>query len=205
MDKKNDTEQLILNAAEEEFLSKGFVGARTTSIAKAAGVTHAMLHYYFRTKEHLFERVLQEKVTLIGRIFLETLGNPELPLLERIERGMLAHFNLLAQNPKLPKFAVFEVFDKPDRVAMIIDRVTDFQSDLFEPLQRDIDDYAARGLCRRVDARMFALDVLSLNLMPFLARPVIEAAFCRDGLTFDEFVKLRNKENVETIMRKIKL
>ena len=51
-------EQAILEAAEREFIAKGFAGARTTSIAEAAGVTHAMLHYYFRTKEQLFERIL---------------------------------------------------------------------------------------------------------------------------------------------------
>ena len=52
-------EQQILEAAEREFLEKGYDGARTTSIAKAADVTHAMLHYYFRTKKHLFERIIQ--------------------------------------------------------------------------------------------------------------------------------------------------
>ena len=55
-------EQEILEAAEREFIAKGFAGARTTSIAEAAGVTHAMLHYYFRTKEQLFERILDEKM-----------------------------------------------------------------------------------------------------------------------------------------------
>lgn len=56
-----DTEYLILQAAEREFMSKGFAGARTTSIAEAAGVTHAMFHYYFRTKEKLFDRIIAEK------------------------------------------------------------------------------------------------------------------------------------------------
>ena len=55
-------EQAILAAAEQEFLAKGFDGARTTSIAAAAGVTHAMLHYYFRTKENIFERILDEVI-----------------------------------------------------------------------------------------------------------------------------------------------
>ena len=59
-------EQEILEAAEREFIAKGFAGARTTSIAEAAGVTHAMLHYYFRTKEQLFERILDEKMRLMG-------------------------------------------------------------------------------------------------------------------------------------------
>ena len=54
-------ELLILEAAEREFITKGYDGARTTSIAKEAGVTHAMLHYYFRTKEHLFEQIIDKK------------------------------------------------------------------------------------------------------------------------------------------------
>lgn len=55
---KNNTEQLILEAAEQEFFAKGFGGARTAVIAENAGVTHAMLHYYFRKKEYLFERIV---------------------------------------------------------------------------------------------------------------------------------------------------
>ena len=55
-----DTETRILEAAEKEFFEKGYAGARTTSIAEAAGVTHAMLHYYFRTKDNLFERIVSQ-------------------------------------------------------------------------------------------------------------------------------------------------
>ena len=58
---KQSKEQQILAAAEQEFLTKGYDGARTTSIAQAAGVTHAMLHYYYRTKEQLFKRIVDEK------------------------------------------------------------------------------------------------------------------------------------------------
>ena len=72
-------EQAILEAAEREFIAKGFAGARTTSIAEAAGVTHAMLHYYFRTKEQLFERILDEKMRLMGESVLAAFGQPGLP------------------------------------------------------------------------------------------------------------------------------
>ena len=54
------TEQAIMDAAEEVFLEKGYNLATTTLIAKKAGVTHAMLHYYFRTKEHIFMKVLEK-------------------------------------------------------------------------------------------------------------------------------------------------
>lgn len=81
-------EQAILAAAEQEFLAKGFDGARTTSIAAAAGVTHAMLHYYFRTKENIFERILDEKLRLMGESVLAAFGDPALPFLERIQEGL---------------------------------------------------------------------------------------------------------------------
>ena len=74
-------EQAILEAAEREFIVKGFAGARTTSIAEAAGVTHAMLHYYFRTKEQLFERILDEKMRLMGESVLAAFGQPGFPFI----------------------------------------------------------------------------------------------------------------------------
>lgn len=61
-EKKNNTEQAILEAAKKMFAEKGFKGATTTLIAAEAGVTHAMLHYYFRTKEQIFIKVAQDYV-----------------------------------------------------------------------------------------------------------------------------------------------
>lgn len=75
-DSRSHTEDRILQAAEAEFLAKGYAGARTTAIAEAAGVTHAMLHYYFRTKDKLFERILNEKIQLVRDIMLFGIGDP---------------------------------------------------------------------------------------------------------------------------------
>ena len=89
MSKKDNTEQAILQAAETEFLDKGFALAKTTEIAKQAGVTHAMLHYYYRTKEKLFERVFQEKVDLMAHSLVATLddGKPFLKQMEDLTGG----------------------------------------------------------------------------------------------------------------------
>ena len=72
MDKqeRQNKESEILAAAEQEFIAKGYDGARTTSIAQAAGVTHALLHYYFRTKEQLFERIVDEKFRVMSQSML---------------------------------------------------------------------------------------------------------------------------------------
>ena len=107
---KKPTKEL---AAEQEFLTKGFDGARTTSIADAAGVTHAMLHYYFRTKEQFFGRILNEKMALMATSMVAVMGNPSLPLVERIGQGIGQHFDFLMTNPELPRFIINEVATQP--------------------------------------------------------------------------------------------
>lgn len=121
--KTKDTESEILKAAEQEFMLKGFDGAKTTSIAHAAGVTHAMLHYYFRTKEQLFERILTEKVQLMSESVLAAFGQPGLPLLERLKDGVTCHFDFIAANPQLPRFIVNEVFSRPERYKLMSDKI----------------------------------------------------------------------------------
>ncbi|EKC60388.1 TetR family transcriptional regulator, partial [human gut metagenome] len=119
----HNREDAILRAAEQEFLAKGFEGARTTSIAKAAGVTHAMLHYYFRTKEQLFERILDEKLQLMSQTVLSAFGEPGLPLAERLRNGIGRHFDFVAENPDLPRFIVNEVFARPERYELMRRRI----------------------------------------------------------------------------------
>ena len=96
----------ILEAAEHEFLAKGYDGARTTSIAKIAGVTHAMLHYYFRTKEQLFEQIIDKKMSEITPMLTYLFKKKKLPLTERIKEAVSVHFDFIIDNPDLPRFLI---------------------------------------------------------------------------------------------------
>lgn len=199
----HDTEQLILKAAEKEFIQKGYAGARTSSIAEAAGVTHAMLHYYFRTKDKLFEKILADKVSLISQIVISSVGDDSLPFFERLTRLIERHIDFVAANPDLPRFIIGEVFSDPDRVKFVLDEIKSRPSQAAALLQRQIDECASRGECRKVDAVMLLLDIVSLNLFCFAAAPMINIMF--DGIVGDEdFLGRRKKENVETIMRKLR-
>ena len=132
-------EQAILEAAEREFIAKGFAGARTTSIAEAAGVTHAMLHYYFRTKEQLFERILDEKMRLMGESVLAAFGQPGLPLAERLRDGIERHFDFIMANPDMPRFIVNEVFSRPERYETMQARIREIAGVLMCDIQRELD------------------------------------------------------------------
>lgn len=197
-------EQAILEAAEREFLDKGFAGARTTSIAEAAGVTHAMLHYYFRTKEQLFERILDEKTRLMSQSVLTAFGQPDLPLQERIRDGVESHFDFIAANPDLPRFIVNEVFSRPERYEAMRRRIRTIAEGLMHDIQQELDASAARGETEPVDARMLLLDIISLNVFPFIGFHIIEPVFGDLSGNRERFLGMRRAENVEIILRRLK-
>lgn len=201
----NDTESRILQAAEREFFEKGYAGARTASIAEAAGVTHAMLHYYFRTKDKLFERIVSEKISILGNIIISAIGDEDLTLEDRLRQGIERHFDFIAANRDLPKFIVNEVLTRPDVVEMMKCNLQNIVNNLLNSLQHEIDAYAAKGLCRQVNARMLLIDIVSLNVFPFMAAPIVLGAIGDSYNSYDEFLALRKTENVETILNKLKI
>ncbi len=202
--KAPDTESLILKAAEDEFFKRGYDGARTTAIAEAAGVTHAMLHYYFRTKEKLFEKIVSKNIESLKAIMLAAMGDEKLPLFERVRQGVEGHFDFIASNPLFPRFIFNEVYSHPKRYETIKNNLLGVAKPLLAELQTQIDTFAHRGECRAVDARMLLLDIVSVNIFPFIAEAVVGPLL---GNLFEDkagFLARRKAENVETILRKLK-
>ena len=197
---KTDTESRILQAAEEEFLLKGLEGARTTAIAERAGVTHAMLHYYFRTKNMLFERIIEEKMRNAGNIMQAVFVLGDCGLYESVEQ----HFDFIAANPNLPRFVIQEIYSHPERHEIMRSQVLTITKDWLCDLQRHIDESAATKATEWIDARMLLLDIVSLNLFAFIGYPFVSLMF--DGLVTDKkvFFEKRKAENVELIMRRLK-
>lgn len=196
-----DTEALILQAAEKEFLEKGYAGAKTTDIAEAAGVTHAMLHYYFRTKDKLFEKILADKIDKLSEILLGAVGNPELPLKERIRDGIERHFDFLAANPGLPRFIINELAVHPDRINAIRDKLLEKAGAALASIQKELD--ALPGVS--TTAIMLLADIISLNVFPFAAAPMITAVTGNFFSDYNEFLALRKQENVKTILTKLNM
>ena len=201
---RQSKEQQILAAAEQEFLTKGYDGARTTSIAQAAGVTHAMLHYYFRTKEQLFERIVDEKFETMSHSMFAIMGDPSLPIVERIKGGIEAHFDFVAQNPLLPRFVINEIISRPERYDVLYKRVGAIIDNVYRGLQSEINRSAERGEIERVDIKMLFISIMSLNIFTFLAYPFMEPLMGELMANRERFLAERKAENIETILRRIK-
>lgn len=168
----------------------GYDGARTTSIAERAGVTHSMLHYFFRTKEQLFERILLDKFSLVAESVLLIFGNTSMPLRERLEKGISQYFDFIAANPGLPRFMVNEL----DHVGDIVETqlLPRLMTKAME-LQKELD----------IDVRHLLLEVLSLNIFPFLGMPLVEKAF--GDIAREELYERIKQENITVILKRLGL
>ena len=196
-------EQQILEAAEQEFLEKGYDGARTTSIAKTAGVTHAMLHYYFRTKEQLFEHIIDKKMSEIVPLMTHLFGNSGLPLVERIEEAVSVHFDFVVSNPDLPRFLINEVLPNKERCDLFRSKIENVLY-FVDNLQREVNEAAARGEVEQFNVLLLFQSVLSLNIFPSVMENMIENLLGDNGQSMKEVLAQRKAENIELIMRRIK-
>ncbi|MBE6304707.1 MAG: TetR/AcrR family transcriptional regulator [Bacteroidales bacterium] len=201
---KQSKEQQILAAAEHEFLTKGYDGARTTSIAHSAGVTHAMLHYYFRTKEQLFERIVDEKFATVSNAMFAILGDPSLPLIERLKGGIEAHFDFIASNPMLPRFIINEIISRQERYEVLYKRARIVVNNIYNSLQSEIDQAARRNEIEWIDIRMLLISIMSMNIFPFVVYPLMEPIMGELVSDRERFLQERKAEHVETILRRIK-
>ena len=196
-------EQQILDAAEREFLEKGYDGARTTSIAKAAGVTHAMLHYYFRTKEQLFEHIIDKKMSEIVPLMTHLFGNSGLPLVGRIEEAVSVHFDFVVSNPDLPRFLINEVLPNKERCDLFRSKIENVLY-FVDNLQREVNEAAASGEVEQFNVLLLFQSVLSLNIFPSVMENMIENLLGDNGQSMKEVLAQRKAENIELIMRRIK-
>ena len=103
-------EARILVAATEEFASKGFFGARMQSIADAANINKAMLHYYFRTKENLYGRVIKSVVKgLMLRLY--SAWREDGPITEKVDKIIDLYLDTYTRNPGFLNIVLREAVD----------------------------------------------------------------------------------------------
>jgi TetR/AcrR family transcriptional regulator len=199
-DSDGTMEQAILQAAEKLFLEKGFALTSTTEIAKAVGCNQALIHYYFRTKDNLFETVFEKKVAIFFADFqsiIETSNSFE----ENLRRIIEAHFDMVRANPQLPFLIVNELVTNPSRIDLIKARVGKIIGGIYERLEAGLKVEIAEGRIRPIGAVELIISVVSLNVAFFLAAPALRKV---RGLTDEEFeaaADARRREIVELILR----
>jgi len=202
--KDNNTQQIILEAAEKEFIDKGFYGAKTTEIAKRAGVNHAMLHYYFRTKENLFNMVFQEKIGIIAHSLNATFDN-DISFFDQIKLIIETHFDFLSDNPKLLFFVYSEVIKNEDRRKILSESILPRVNNLLIKLREAINEETKKGTINTIDPVELLLNIISLNLMTFLALPLLNTIDNQMPISLQEILRKRKESNVNFVINALKV
>ena len=204
MDKKNSdlsTEEKILEAAKNVFVAKGMAGARMQDIANEAGINKALLHYYFRSKEKLFEVILKAAISrLVPRI--TAILESDLPLFEKIEKFCENYIDVVIQSPFIPLFVINEMNKQPDDFILKI--WGDQQPGLkifFKQVESDIE----KGIIRKIHPHQLLTHIVSLTIFPFVAKPILLFMTSMDSKNYNDFIKARKKEIPEFIINSIKL
>lgn len=200
MKQNENNEQKILYAAEQEFIEKGFAGAKTTAIAQRAGVNHAMIHYYFRTKEQLFNRLFEEKINLLTNNLYPPFLDKDLPLIERIKNGISSHFDFLAENPGLPRLVINEIISNPERLKFFRSKIKALADNLKNTLQTELNELSEAKTINPITANDLILDIVSMNLMVFIIYPLIDGILS-DGR--EQFIEHRKQENINVILNRL--
>jgi AcrR family transcriptional regulator len=165
------TEQRILEAAKKVFLLRGLDGARTQDIANEAGINKAMLHYYFRDKERLFEKVFDG---IAGKIVpdLTAIVEQDLPIVVTLDRIIHRYIDFVSENPQIPLFMISELTKDPERIKNLLNhrqnfsKMQDFGLKLMQEMQA--------GTIKQVNPLHLIINILGMCVFPFIARPMIQ-------------------------------
>lgn len=194
-DSDKNTEKTILLSARRIFTIKGFDGARMQEIADDAGINKALLHYYYRTKDKLFEAVFKEVLNLIFPKIISILQSP-IPVFEKIEKISLTYIEMLKQNPDLAIFVFHEISRNPRR---LVENFRNAGID-FEIIRSQISLEAARGIIVPIKAEHLITNLISMCVFPFIAKPVLKGMMGMDEEAFQQFIEERKSVIPHTLI-----
>lgn len=198
--KDQTTEQKILASARQIFMEKGMAGARMQDIADRAGINKALLHYYFRNKEKLFEHVFIEATAKFLPKLASIMTNDG-ALFEKIEKFIQEHITMLAENPFLPLFIVNEINKQPQTFLI---KIWGDKRPPFQMLAAQIESEVKKGIIKPIDARQLMANMVSMSVFPFLARPMLQWVTQMNDEAFRQFIEERKKHVSKFIIDSIR-
>jgi transcriptional regulator, tetR family len=185
-----NSEERIKAAARKVFHQKGYAGTRTRDIAEEAGINHAMVNYYFRSKEKLFGIVMLETMTFFFKGVSTILNNENTSLEEKIEQIVANYIDLLLEEPELPTFMFNEVRTNPEPFVANTPILQALENSV---LARQYAEAVAQGRITEPNLIHTVLNVISLVIFPFIAQPIFTALSRTDKEAYKTLMLERKK------------
>lgn len=190
MELHDDTEQRIFNAAQRLFLQKGLSETTMQDIADLAGISRTSLHYYFRSKDRLFEKSLNNLIRNIMPRIDSTLAK-DISLRDKIVEIATSYIEQLRGNELLPGFLIMELRRDPQEIIRFV--FSEWTTIDFQSIKNQMDREVEAGLIRRFDISQMVVTIMGLCTFPFICEPILSDVFKALGghQTFDNFITER--------------
>ena len=200
MPETDTTEQKIIAASKKVFLAKGLAGARMQDIADEAGINKALLHYYFRSKEKLFEHIFTE---VSGSFLPKAIGiiESDKSIFEKIDFFCREYITQVMKTPYMPIFILNEINRQPEA---FIKKMFGNRKPPIESFLKQLQSEIKAGKIKPINPVQLFVNVMGLCLFPFVARPMIQIMVGRDKAQFEAFMEERKKEVPRIIIESIK-
>jgi AcrR family transcriptional regulator len=177
---ESSAEERIKEAARKLFTQKGFAATRTRDIAEEAGINLALLNYYFRSKQKLFDLVMMENFQEFIKGITINFTDETMTFDQRIERIVVAYVDMLIRLPDLPMFILNEIKGNPSKIAAKL------QGELAPMRQNFFKQLIASNKEGKTNLEPFhfVANLVGLTVFPFIARPILQRV---TGVTEEQF------------------
>ncbi|MBN1415355.1 MAG: TetR/AcrR family transcriptional regulator [Bacteroidales bacterium] len=198
---ERQTEEKIFEAATEVFIEKGMDGARMQDIADHAGINKSLLHYYYRTKNRLFNAVFE---MIAGQMFKKfaPVFDANLSLEEKIRFFFREHISFLQKNPRLAPFVLNEINRNPERVRKFIQGI-DIKK-IWTTLEAQHKEELEKYNITLENIPQLMTSIAALSVFPFAGRVLIASILEKMGYNFDDYIEKRKKYAAEFVINAIK-
>ena len=200
-DQDKNTETNILEAAKRIFERKGLFGSRMQEIADEAGINKALLHYYYRSKQLLFEAVFKQVFNLmapqLGKII-----NSDVSLEDKIRNFSEHYITFVMKHPYLPNFVIQELNSNPKFIEKL---VTEDRFPNMDGFKKQVNQLIEEGKIRPIQAEQLFINILSLNVFPFIGKPFLKGITQKDDKEYKAMMEERKTLVAEFIINAIKL
>ncbi|HHC80509.1 MAG TPA: TetR/AcrR family transcriptional regulator [Flavobacteriia bacterium] len=199
--KNTTTESEILNAAKRIFQRKGMVGARMQEIADEAGINKAMLHYYYRSKQLLFEAVFKKAFLLLAPQLNDILNSDD-SICDKIKSFTHNYISFVIKHPYLPNFIIQELNRNPE---FIKDLMSERHFPTIEKFKKQVAIKVAEGIIRPIKAEQLFINIMALNIFPFIGAPLLKGFINVNDKTYKQLLEERKTEVASFIINAIKI
>lgn len=186
----SSTEDKIRAAAKTIFHRKGYAATRTRDIAEEADINLALLNYYFRSKEKLFNIIMMETLSGFVQKMALVLNDEKTNLKEKVEQIASGYIDTIIQEPEVPGFILSEIKNNPNAMLKRLPVKALVTESVFVNQYKEA---IAQGKVAESNPLHFLMNLIGMVVFPFVAKPLLKAIGNMEDAQFNKLMQERKK------------